>query len=362
MKVIGQRLEYFPSYSVSTMATTGGGTNNSQTHSLAHAVGSQWSHTDTEAAALTRSSAATVTASVTDGTERSNSLGETKSSVESGGVSNAASHSHGVTANASINESTGISGRDILPKTADGNRTVDFQTHVDGGGMDETWNRTITGGTGLSDATAITETNSTGWNKAKSQNAGLSLGKSHAIGSSTGRSDGTAVTATTSVADTVGGTESITTTDAQTVGESTNWSDAKGQGVTWAPVMVSIFSLEAEQPVFYTPEEQRLLAKQDIARLDKREAYILTGGEDIPVLIRSPEVTRPDLCRVVIDMAAGWFQRISGFTLSLATAIKEMRERDQEWIGGGVLAAADADFAPSGNVITPVKVKRVGRA
>jgi hypothetical protein len=360
-KVLGHRVEYLPSYGKSTTATTGGGTSSSHTHGRTHTVGSQWSHTETEGNALTHSSTATVGVSTTDGTERSDSVGHTNSSVESGGHSTAASRSHGKTVNASVNESMGISGQNVLPKDADGNGGAGFQDHADADGTDQTWNRGVSDGSGISDTAGTTETQTTGWNKATSRNAGTSLGRSHATSLSESCSDGIAETATASVSETVGGSESFAVSESETVGENSNWSDAKSQSVNLAPVVFSVLGKEAEQPVFLSIDDQRILAMQKIFRLRNREAFVLTSDMDIPVFIRSPQVTRPDLSRVVVAMAAGWYQRQSGLTLPLDAAIKRVRDRDREWESGGALAAADEDFAPVDTKPTVMMVKRVER-
>jgi hypothetical protein len=344
-KVLGHDVKYLPSYGTSTTATTGGGTNRSYTHGVSHTVGSQWSHTETVGTSLTQSSTATIGTSETDGTDRSTSLGQTDSSVESGGTSVSASRSHGKTANTSMSEGMGISGRDVLPKESDGIRALGFRDHVEAGETDQTWNRGISSGAGVSDSAGSTETKTSGWNKASSRNAGTSLGKSHTESVTASHSDGIAETETFSVADSVGGNESITTSESQTVGDSDNWSDAKSQSVNLAPVVLSVLGKEAEQPAFLSIDDQLTLAMQKIFRLRNREAYVLTSEMDIPVFMHSPEVTRPDVSRVVVEMAAGWYQRESGLTLPLDTAIKRVRDRDREWDGGGKLALADADFA-----------------
>jgi Helicase HerA, central domain len=252
----------------------------------------------------------------------------------------------------------GISGRDILPKESDGIRALGFRDHVEAGETDQTWNRGVSSGAGVSDSAGSTETKTSGWNKASSRNAGTSLGKSHATSLSASHSDGIAETETYSVTDTVGGNESITTSESQTVGDSDNWSDAKSQSVNLAPVVFSVLGKEAEQPVFLSIDDQLTLAMQKIFRLRNREAYVLTSEMDIPVFFRSPEVLRSDVSRVIVEMAAGWYQRESGLTLPFDMAIKRVRDRDREWDGGGELALADADFAKPHGVIQLVARKR----
>jgi hypothetical protein len=166
------------------------------------------------------------------------------------------------------------------------------------------------------------------------------------------------VTHSVSSADTEGGSESFGTNVADTIGENTSWSNAQGHSYTLSPILIPQVGMEADAPMFWTLDEQRFLAMRRVFLLKDREAYVLAGDMEKPVLIRTPDVNRSDISQVIIDLAVGWYQQESGLTLPFEQAVKRVQERDRAQSAFGTLADADADFAESQSEIAAVRVKR----
>jgi hypothetical protein len=343
-KVLNYDLKYLPSVGRSATATVGGGTQRSHSVGSNHSVGTNWSHTDTVGWSVTQSATDTVSesASVTD--QWSNSAGETESSVRSGGTAIGDSKSRGGATNKSESETVGLSGTDIFSEAAQ-RKNKRFYDHADGENVKQSWNLGRSAGSSESATAGAFSTQSAGWNEAMSRNKNAARGGGKTASLSASHAKGLAVTESESSADSFGGNETFGSSESDTAGESTSWSNAQGQNILWSPNLMPQIGKEADAPVYWTLDEQRFLAMRQIFILQDREAYVLAGDMVAPALIRTPDVNRPDICRVVVDLAVGWYQQESGLTLPLDAAIKQVRDRDREWDGSGALADADADFA-----------------
>jgi hypothetical protein len=355
-KVLGHDLRYLPSYGHSSTATTGGGKEHSRTVGSNHSVANTWNHTDTVGHSLTRSSTDSIGVSASESEAWSDSTGATESSVRSGNRSTGRSQSGGTSTNKSTGESVGLSGKHLL---TGGGTTL--RAHAADGATNQSWNLGRADGHSANESAGTFETDSSGWNEAASRNASTTEGGGSSIDLSESHSESVAEADSESHADSRGGSETRGTNEADTTGESTKWSNALGRSETMAPMLIPRMGKEADAPVFWSLNEQLFLAMKRLFLLQDREAYVLAGDMTVPVPIKTPDVNRPDICHVVVDLTIGWYQQESGLTLPFEQAVECIRKRDQERNAGEALAAADEDFAPAGVKTAVVTVRRVER-
>lgn len=252
-------------------------------------------------------------------------------------------------------EGFGISGRDL---PSDGSPS--FQAHFDADGTVQTWNVGSATTAGVNEASSSNWnqgsnwSDASGWSEAASTNEGTSRGGSRTRSVASSHTEGVAATESVSASDSYGGSETFGTSEGETVGKSEMWAKALGQSVTTSPMLFPVMGKEAEQPLYLSVEEQKIIAMVKIARLKDREAYILAGDMEVPELIRTPDVHRPEISNVCRKLSVERFQRESGIALPLSVAIQRVLDRDKNQSG---LAAADMDFALP-NTRTLVVAKR----
>lgn len=396
-KALGQHVAYMPSFTNTDSHTEGGADQHMQSVANGTADTDTWNHTDTAAAGAavtvthadganttqTNGAAQTETSGRDINLQRAMSSGET--STEGDSITTSKSRTGGASCGAS--EGTGISHQLGRPKQAlvdeltedDSNtfehRRPDYRLLARNDSKEVPDERLTNATTSVTLSESQERNASVQWAEANGQAAAKSRSVAHqatesnsqgetlkhahgrttnaatAKGRNTVDTTGLTLSSVASSADGRGGSHTDSTTVTHAHGKTSQWSDAHTDGVSWAPMLFSIYGKEANAPLFRAVDEQIFIAMMRIARLKNRQAYVLTPDMTCPEFIRTADVQRPPLSQICVDLCIRWYQRQSGLAKALPELLNEIATRDRAVARGATLPAHDEPAAPYGRRI-----------
>jgi hypothetical protein len=252
-------------------------------------------------------------------------------------------------------------------------RTVG-QSHASGSNWNHADSRSSSTSKSHGETAGAADSDSEQWSNSRSQHWNDSddfgdpdgVGRSRTLGGNSSHSDSSSTTdgfsdsESEGESDSYGGSEADTTSQAETNGENTNWTGGISQNFMMSPMLFSVFSDEADQPLFRTIDEQIFIAMAKIARLKNREAYVLVGDMEAPVRIRTADVNQPEISRACTEQCTGWYQRESGLALPLTAALERVAERDRDFYVVTIVSPADEVDWPRRRIIATAASRENG--